>query len=220
MLVDVVFEVLAVGDNRVRGGHDAGCLVDAAGGLRGQVDGGFLRLVDGFAVALQEGGEVVVLEAILEVIVRIPTGYEFQRLDAAGHLFHVFDLQGVAETVQEGSVLKAALCGAFPADLVGPDDGTAREGGRHLHALRSGEGGFLAEVDEELVHRRPVGEADELHPDVEVAGLLGLGGNMGHAFGPVVGPDGLRVEAESREERGGKDRHLFHIGYKYTYSMP
>ena len=169
---------------------------------------------------LQERGEGIVLEVILEVIVWIPAGNDFQGLNPAGHFFHVFGLHGVAEAVQERAVLEAALRGAFPADLVRPDDGTAREGGRHLHALRGGEGGLLADVDEQLIHRGPVGEADEFDPYVEVSGLFGLGGNMGHAFGPIVGPDGLGAEAEGREKRGGKENRLFHFAYKYTHSVP
>ena len=161
---DVVFEGFPVGDQGIGGGQDAGSLVRPAGRLDPQVDGGGRRLFDGCAMPFQEGGEGIVLEAILKVIVRIPAGCEFQGLDPLQEFFHVGGLQGVAEPVEVQTVLQAAFRGAFPADLVGPDEGTVGEGRCHFHALGGREGGLLPQVHEKEVHRGSVREADQLHP--------------------------------------------------------
>ena len=207
---DVVFEGFPVSDQGIGGGQDAGSLVRTAGRLDLQVDGGGRCFIDGCAMSFQKGGESVILEIVLQIVVRIPAGGQFDGLDAPGEFFHVGRLQGVAEPVEIQSVLQAAFRGAFPADLVGPDEGAVGKGGRHFHALGGGESGFLPQVHEEEIHRGPVREADEFNADVHVLELFGHGGNMGHPFGPVVGPDLLGGEGErGREDRQGKE-HLFH----------
>ena len=215
---DVVLEILAVGDEGRRGRHDAAAHVHAAGGFGRQVDGGGRGLADGLAVPLQEGAEGIVLEFELQVIVRLPAVYEFEGGDATGEFVHVGFFQGVAEPVQVQSVLLAGFRRGFAADLVGPDDGAAGEGGGHFHAFRGRESGLLAEVDEQLVNRGLIREADAFHADGEVLAGLGFGRDMGQPFGPVIGPDLLGGEGEGRAE-GGKDQdRLFHLQLQiYTF---
>ena len=207
---EVVLEVLAVGDDGGGGGHDAAGQVHAAGGFGRQVDGGGRGPGDGLDMALQEGTEDVFLEVVLQVVVRLPAVDEFQGGDAAGELVHVGLLQGVAEPVQVQAVLLAGFRRGLAADLVGPDDGAAGEGGGHLHAFRGRKSGLLAQVDEDLVKRGFIGETDTFHADGEVPAGFKFGGDMGHPFGPVVGPDLLGGEGKGRAKGGQEEDRLFH----------
>ena len=87
---------------------------------------------------------------------------------------------------------------------------SAGEGSGHLHAFRGREGCLLPEVDVELVHHGTVGKSDAFHADIQVLQLFGFGGDMGHSFGPVVGPDLLGGEGEGGREGSQEKDRLFH----------
>ena len=169
-------------------------------------------------MALEESGKGVVLEVELQVIVRFPAGYKLKIRDAPGESFQVGCFHRIAEPVQVQAVLLPGFRRALLADLVGADNGAAGKGSGHLHAFRGRETRFLAEVDEQLVQRGPVGEADAFHAHGKVMAWFCFGRDMGHPSGPVIGPDLLCGKGEGgREDRQGKDRLFHHCLQIYTF---